>query len=267
MEFSVGTGCIEKGMSREVGGAHYNFNIGGAPLGTTDVGDSLTAIKKVVFDDKKCTMAELCDALDNNFEGYEELHRALLKAPKFGNDDDYADEQLAWVTHEWIAEFTKLKNMRGGYACPGGSVMGGYVPAGRAVGALASGRLSGEPLADAASPSPGKDLEGPTAVFKSMGKVDNVEILGGVILNLRLDPSVFKNGDVQRLAGLIRTFIDHKIYHVQINVVSTDTLKAAQREPQKYGDVVVKVAGYNAFFTDLGEAHQNTIIARTEHEM
>ena len=120
---------------------------------------------------------------------------------------------------------------------------------------------------DGASPCSGQDIEGPTAVFKSMGKLDNVEILGGAILNLRLDPSIFKNGDVGRLADLIRAFIDQKIYHVQINVVSSDVLKAAQREPDKHRDLVVKVAGYNAFFTDLGEAHQNTVIARTEHDI
>ncbi|MCH7910237.1 MAG: glycyl radical protein, partial [Candidatus Hydrogenedentes bacterium] len=257
--------CIEKGMCRELGGAYYNFNIGGAALGSSDAGDSLAAIKKLVFEDKRFTMAELCDALDHNFEGHEALHRMLLKAPKFGNDDDYADEQLVWVMHEWVSEFTKLKNMRGGYGCPGGSVMGSYVPAGLAVGALPSGRLAAEPLADAASPSPGKDLEGPTAVLKSMGKVDNVEILGGVILNLRIDPSVFRDGDVRRLVGLIRTFVDQKIYHVQINVVSTETLRAAQKEPEKHRDLVVKVAGYNVFFTQLGKTHQDSIIARTEH--
>ena len=93
-------------------------------LASTDAGDSLAAIKKLVFDDKKITMAELCDALDHNFEGYEELHQMLLEAPKFGNDDDYADEQVAWVLHQWLSEFNKVKNLRGGHGCPGGSVRG-----------------------------------------------------------------------------------------------------------------------------------------------
>jgi formate C-acetyltransferase len=258
-------GCIEKGICREEGGAHYNFNNGGAPLGTTDAADSLTAIKKLVFDEKKTTMAELCDALDHDFEGYEEQHQMLLKAPKFGNDDDYADEQMAWVLHEWMEEFNQIKNLRGGRGCPGGSVMGAYVPEGKRVAALPSGRPAGTPLVDASSPSPGKDLKGPTAVVKSMGKVDHVEILGGVTFNLRIDPSVFKDGDVNRLAGLIRTFIDQKIFHMQINVVSSDTLRAAQEDPDKYNDLVVKVAGYNAFFTQLNKPLQDTIIARTEH--
>jgi formate C-acetyltransferase len=191
----------------------------------------------------------------------------LQEAPKFGNDDDYADEQVAWVLHEWMVEFNKMKNLRGGRGCPGGSVMGTYVPEGKAVGALPSGRPAGKPLADASSPSPGKDLKGPTAVVSSMGKIDHEEILGGVTFNLRIDPAVFKDGDVRRLADLIRTFVDLKIFHMQINVVSTDTLRAAQKEPDEYNDLVVKVAGYNAFFTKLTKPLQDSIIARSEHGM
>jgi formate C-acetyltransferase len=258
-------GCIEKGICRELGGAHYNFNIGGAALGSSDAADSLTAIKKLVFDDKSVSMAQLCDALDDNFEGHDKLRQLCLEAPKFGNDDDYADEEAAWVLHQWVEEFTQLKNLRGGSGSPGGSVMGSYAPAGKQVGALPSGRLAGKPLADAASPSPGKDVTGPTAVLKSMGKVDNVEILGGVILNMRLDPGVFRDGDVSRLVGLIRAFVDQQIYHVQINVVSSETLRAAQKKPDEYRDLTVKVAGYNAFFTQLGTPLQDSIIARTEY--
>ena len=260
-------GCIEKGICREEGGAHYNFNNGGAVLASTDAGDSLTAIKKLVFDDKKITMNELCDALDHNFKGYEELHQMLLNAPKFGNNDDYADEQIAWVLHQWMIEFNKVKNLRGGQGCPGGSVMGSYVPEGRIVGALPSGRLAGEPLVDASSPSRGKDIKGPTAVLNSMGKIDHVEILGGITFNLRIDPSVFHDGDMQRMAAMVRSFIDQKIFHMQVNVVSSDTLRAAQKEPEKYRDLVVKVAGYNAFFTQLTDSLQDTIIARTEHRL
>jgi formate C-acetyltransferase len=257
--------CIEKGMCREEGGAHYNFNNGGAVLASTDVGDSLTAIKKLVFDDKKITMAELCDALDHNFEGCENILQMLLKAPKFGNDDDYADEQVAWVLHQWMIEFNKVKNLRGGQGCPGGSVMGAYVPQGKRVGALPSGRLAGQPLVDASSPSRGKDLNGPTAVINSMGKIDHIEILGGITFNLRIDPAVFRDGNMEKMAAMIRSFIDQKIFHMQVNVVSSDTLRAAQKEPDKFRDLVVKVAGYNAFFTQLTDSLQNTIIARTEH--
>jgi formate C-acetyltransferase len=257
--------CIEKGICREEGGAHYNFNNGGAVLASTDAGDSLTAIRKLVFEDRKITMAELCEALGHNFEGHEELHQMLLSAPKFGNDDDYADEQVAWVLHEWMSEFNKVTNLRGGVGCPGGSVMGAYVPEGAVTGALPSGRMAWEPLCDASSPGRGQDVNGPTAVVKSMGKIDNIEILGGITFNLRLDPAIFKDGDVERMAALVRTFVDQKIFHMQLNVVSSDTLVAAQKEPEKNRDLVVKVAGYNAFFTQLSKPLQDTIIARTQH--
>lgn len=258
--------CIESATCREEGGARYNFNTGSVKTGSTDAGDSLTAIKKVVFEDKKATMAELCDALDANFEGHGELLRMLAQAPKFGNDDDYADEEVAWVLHLWVSEFTKMENLRGGFCSPGGSPMWAYIPLGEGVGALPSGRLAGQPLCDGSSPSAGKDLQGPTAVLKSMGKIDNVEVTGGLILNMRLDPSVFENRDgVNRLADMLRTFVDQKIYHIQINVVSSDTLRAAQNEPENYGDLMVKVAGYNAFFTQLSKPVQDSIIARTAH--
>ncbi len=258
--------CIEKGICREEGGAHYNFNVGITQLGSTDAGDSLTAIKKLVFDDKTLTMPQLCDALDANFEGHEDIRQMCTGSPKFGNDDDYADEQMAWVLHQWVSEFTKMKNLRGGYCSPGGSSMSAYIPEGKTVGALPSGRLAWAPLADATSPTSGSDRNGPTAILKSMGKVDHVEILGGTPLNMRIDSAVFKDRDgVKRLADLVRTFVDQKICHVQINVVSSDILREAQKEPEKHRDLTVKVAGYNAFFTHLPEELQDSIIARTEH--
>ncbi len=219
-----------------------------------------------MFDDKKITMAQLCDALDANFEGYDDIRRMCREVPKFGNDDDYVDEQKAWVIHQWATEFMKLKNLRGGYGCPGGSSMAGYIPGGKIVGALPSGRLAGEPLAPAASPSTGADVNGVTSVLKSMGKVDGTEVLAGLSLTSRIDPAVFKSTDgMKRMADLIRTFVDQKIFHLQFNVVSSDTLIAAQEEPENYRDLMVKVAGYNAYFTQLSRELQDTIVARTEH--
>jgi formate C-acetyltransferase len=265
-ESSLIEGCIEKGLCREEGGAHYNFNTGGTEVGSSDAADSLAAIKKLVFDDKKITMAQLCDALDANFEGYDEIRKMCLQAPKFGNDDDYVDEQKAWAIHQWASEFMKLKNLRGGYGCPGGSSMAGYIPGGRLVGALPSGRLAGEPLAPAASPCAGKDVNGVTGVLKSMGKVDNVEVLAGLSLTSRIDPAVFESRDgMKRMADLIRTFVDQKIFHLQFNVVSSETLRDAQENPGEYRELMVKVAGYNAYFTQLSSPLQDSIIARTEH--
>jgi len=258
--------CIEDGICKEAGGARYDYNIADVEHGSTDAGDSLAAIKKLVFDEKKVTMAELCDALDGNFDGFEEIRKMCLEVPKFGNDDDYVDEQVAWVLRQWSTEFRKLKNLRGRNACAGGSPLAAYIPKGMEVGALPSGRLAGEPLAPAACPGTGNDRKGVTAVFKSMGKVDGVQIPAGLSLTTRIDPAVFRTRDgVKRLADLMRVFIDQKIFHVQFNVVSSDTLKAAQREPEKYRDLTVKVAAYNAFFTELTRPVQDSIIARTEH--
>ena len=257
--------CIEKGICREEGGARYN-QAGVQSLGSSDAADSLTAIKELVFEDKKITMDRLCGALDGNFEGDDELRQMLLKAPKFGNDDDHADRQKIFVSHAFTSETVKQKNTRGGYTTPYAGDMASYVPFGKAVGALPSGRLSGEPLGDAFSPCAGCDLKGPTAVLKSMGKVDHVEYFGGTILNMRMDPAVFEKEDgVKRLVDFIRSFVDQKVFHMQINVVSSDTLRAAQSEPEKHRDLLVKVAGYSAYFVQLSQSLQDGIIARTEH--
>jgi formate C-acetyltransferase len=259
--------CIENGICREEGGARYSL---GAVItsGTVDAGNSLAVIKKLVFDEKKITMSQLCDALDNNFKGYEDIHKMCLEAPKFGNDDDYADEQVAWVSHIVAQEAKKYKTTYGGTKYAYQVPMSSYVPLGLMVGALPSGRKSQEPVSDGASPTVGSDLSGPTAVLKSMGKVNNAELSLGQTLNMKLDPIVFDTDDgIKRLADLIRVFVDQKVDHVQINVVSADTLKAAQKEPENYKDLVVKVAGYNARFVDLDKLVQDSIIARTEHKL
>ena len=260
-------GCIEDGICREEGGAVYN-NQQTVGTGAADVGDSLAVIRKLVFDEHKITMAQLCDAVDKNFEDSEDILSMCRAVPKFGNDNDYVDEQVAWVTHVWASEFSKIRNLRGGYNSPGGSSMSGYLPAGKIVGALPSGRLAGEPLAPAACPGTGNDRNGVTASLKSMGKVDHVEVLSGLSYTTRIEPAVFANDDgIKRMVDLVRTFVDQKIFHIQFNVVSSEVLRDAQREPEKYGDLMVKVAGYNAYFTQLGSDLQDAIIARSEHAM
>ncbi len=258
--------CIENGVCREEGGARFNFGPFVSCVGVTDLGDSLTAIKKLVFEEKKITMDQLCDALEKNFEGYDDLRQMLLKAPKFGNDNDYADEQTAWVMHIFSQEAIKNKNTRGGHKIPVHIPLSSYVRAGAAVGALPSGRLAEEPLADSLAPTRGSDVNGPTAVFKSVGKIDHAEVFAGISFNMRLDPVIFKEDyGFKRMADLIRTFVDLKIHHVQFNVISSDTLLAAQKEPDKYRDLMVRVAGYVARFVELPTAVQDSIIARTVH--
>ena len=266
-ESSVIEGCIEKALSREEGGALFNFKqIVGA--GSTDAGDSLTAIRKLIYEDKTVSMKELCEALENNFEGYETLQRQLQDAPKFGNDDDYADEQVAWVSHIFAKEVGKQANTRGGFAIPLGAPLQYYLFGGWVVGALPSGRGAWQPLSDAWSPSAGCDTKGPTAVLASMGKIDNAELTAGVTLNLRFDPAFFKlkNG-IRRFTDFIRSFVDQGIFHVQFNMINGDTLRAAQKEPDQYRDLVVKVAGYSAYYTRLLKPLQDNIIARTEHRL
>jgi len=258
--------CIENGICREEGGARFNFGPFVSCVGVTDTGDSLTAIKKLVFEEKKITMDQLCDALEKNFDGYDDLRQMLLKTPKFGNDNDYADEQTAWVMRTFSQEAIKNKNTRGGRKIPVHIPLSSYVRAGAAVGALPSGRLAEEPLADSLAPTQGSDVNGPTAVFKSVGKIDHAEVFAGISFNMRLDPVIFKEDyGFKRMADLIRTFVDQKIHHVQFNVISSDTLKAAQKEPDKHRDLMVRVAGYVARFVELPTPVQDTIIARTVH--
>lgn len=259
--------CIAQGKSREDGGARYNFkSIVGA--GPTDAADSLTAIRQLIFTEKKISMDELCRVLENNFKGREDLRRMLCDAPKFGNDNDYADEQAAWISHIFAEEVSRQPNTRGGYAVPLGAPMQYYLLGGRVVGALPSGRKAWEPLSDAWSPCTGCDINGPTAILNSMGKIDHAELSAGVTLNLRFDPAIFRVKDgLNRFVRFIRAFADQGFYQIQFNIVKTETLRQAQKEPDKYKDLVVKVAGYSAYFTRLMEPLQDGIIARTEHQL
>ena len=258
--------CIEKGRPREEGGARFNFGPFIATAGATDVGDSLAAIRKLVFDEKKITMAELLDALEKNFAGAEPLREELLKAPKFGNDVDEVDNLVAWVMDTYCKEIVRHRNTRGGHLVPYQNPLVWYVATGRLVGALPSGRKAWEPLSDGISPTRGADVSGPTAVLKSVGKIDNAAIFFGQTLNMRLNGEIFSSlAGARRLAAMIRTFVDLKIHHCQFNMVSSETLRAAQREPKAYQDLTVRVAGYVAYFTRLGRDVQDSIIARTIH--
>ncbi len=258
--------CIEKGICREAGGARYNFGPFVPMQGSPDFGDSLAAIKKCVFDEKTITMDGLLDALDRNFEGCESLRRKLLDVPKLGNDDDDADEQTVWLKHVFAQEVIKHKNTRGGHRTPVEIQLSGYVASGRTVGALPSGKMAGEPLADSIGPTMGSDMNGPTAVLNSVAKINHAEFSGGQTFNMRLDPSIFDDPmGFKRMADFIRTFVDLKIHQIQFNIVSSDVLEAAQKEPDSYRDLMVRVAGYVTQFVELPGAVQDTIIARTEH--
>ena len=234
--------------------------------GAIDAADSLAAVRKLVFEDKKVSMKALCHALENNFEGHETLRTKLCNAPKFGNDNDQADELAAWVSHLFAKTEAEQPNTRGGYSIPLGAPLQYYLVGGWMVGALPSGRPAWHSLSDAWSPAAGSDTNGPTAVLASMGKIDNAELTGGVTLNLRFDPSFFKMKDgLRRFTHFIRSFVDQGIFQVQFNIVDAETLRQAQAQPDRYRHLLVRVTGYNAYFTSLGRALQDEIIARQAH--
>jgi len=269
--------CIEKGKFIKEGGSKYDF-ISDLQVGIANLGNSLAAIKKLVFEEKRISKEELAKNLENNFEGAEgeKLRQILLNyAPKFGNDDDYVDLLLKEAYMYYIEEMDKYHTTRfgrGPIGCgyyAGTSSISANVPSGAVVGATPDGRKAYTPLAEGCSPSSGTDVLGPTAVFKSIAKLPTEKIMGGVLLNQKLSPAVIKEeSDKRKLMSMLRTFFaDLKGWHVQYNIVSKETLLAAKKEPEKYRDLIVRVAGYSAFFTNLSPDTQDDIIARTEHTL
>lgn len=266
--------CIERGLNLKEGGAVYDF-ISDLQVGIANLGDSLAAIKKCVFEDKSFTPAQLWDALSNNYEGEEgrRIQEILINnAPKYGNDDDYVDLLLRDAYEIYIDEIKKYKNTRYGRGPIGGGYYAGTssisanVPQGAGTLATPDGRKAGEPLAEGCSPSHAMDKNGPTAVFKSVSKLPTHDITGGVLLNQKVTPQMLsKEEDRMKLILLIRAFFNRlEGFHVQYNVVSRDTLIDAQKNPEKHRDLIVRVAGYSAFFNVLSKQTQDDIIERTE---
>ncbi len=267
--------CIGRGKTLKEGGAIYD-NIGPLQVGIANLGDSLMALKKVVYDDKKLSAQEVWDALMNNFEGEDgkKVQNILLyDAPKYGNDVDEVDNMTADAYKVYIDEIAKFHNTRHGRGPIGGGYYAGTssisanVPQGKNLCATPDGRKAGEPLAEGCSPTHSADVNGPTAVFNSLGKLPTEDLLGGVLLNQKLNPSSLEEErDVLKLVIMLRTYFEAlKGFHVQYNVVSRDTLIDAQKSPEKHRDLIVRVAGYSAFFNVLSKETQDDIIARTEH--
>jgi len=265
--------CISRGKHLKEGGSVYDF-ISGLQVGIANLGDSLAAIKKCVYEDKTVTREELWDALLNDFAGTEgaRVRQQLLKAPKYGNDDDYVDDLLVTAYDSYIDEIAKHKNTRYGRGPIGGAYYAGTssisanVPQGAGTVATPDGRHSGEPLAEGCSPSRGSDKTGPTGVMKSISKLRTDKITGGVLLNQKMTPMMLADPkSVDKLIALLRAFFNElKGFHVQYNIVSKETLLDAQVNPEKHSDLIVRVAGYSAFFNVLSKATQDDIIERTE---
>jgi pyruvate formate-lyase/glycerol dehydratase family glycyl radical enzyme len=259
--------CIKRGRDLQHGGARHNFGPAVNEIGIADTADSLIAIKKLVFEEKGISMDELLSALGDNFEGHDLVRARLLhKAPKFGNDIDEVDLLAREIVQFCNEEVSNYRNIFGGQAQAGIIAVTAGIPFGKVVGALPSGRKACEPLADNASPYPGNAKKGPTATLRSVAKLDAARLRNGVLLNMRLAPDSVRSPEgLNKMAGLIRGLCDIGCWHVQFNVADTAVLKDAQKHPEKYPDLLVRVAGYSAYFTQLNKEVQEEIIQRTEY--
>jgi formate C-acetyltransferase len=262
--------CIENGKDITEGGARYNFS-GVQGIGEANLADSLYVIKKLVFENHKMSFSELVDALEANFEGtYKTLQQHVINDfDKYGNDNPEIDMIAAKIFRHYALELGKYHNLRGGEFNAGAYTVSAHIPLGEDVGATPDGRKAHEQLADGGlSPMVGRDKLGPTAVLKSVSKIDNVLSVNGSLLNLKFQPSTLQGASgINKFADFLMAFTKLKIRHVQFNVQSRDTLLNAQKHPEKCAGLIVRVAGYSAFFVDLNKKIQDDIIARCEHAL
>lgn len=260
--------CMEKGLDVTAGGAHYNLS-GIQMIQIANLADSLAAIKELVYDEKRIMPQDLEHALQSNFDGNEVMRQMLLhRAPKYGNDVEWVDDLGAKWARFFREELSKYKNYRHGPYHTGMYTVSAHVPMGQNVGASADGRLAQDPLADGGmSPVYGRDMQGPTAVLKSVSEMDNECTTNGGLLNMKFLPDFFKTETgITKFCHFLRTFVDLEIPHIQFNVVSRQNLLDAQKHPEQYRSLTVRVAGYTAYFTELAGDLQNEIIARTTYD-
>lgn len=256
-------GCMESGKDVAAGGAMYNFGPGVVWSGLATYGDSMAAIKKLVYDDKKYTLAQLNEALKADFAGYDQIKADCLAAPKYGNDDDYADLIVADLVHFTETEHRKFKTLYS-VLSHGTLSISNNTPFGQLLGASANGRRAWQPLSDGISPTQGADYKGPTAIIKSVSKMANDNMNIGMVHNFKimgglLDTPEGENG----LISLIRTACMLGNGEMQFNYLDNEVLRDAQKHPEKYRGLVVRVAGYSAFFVELCKDVQDEIISRT----
>ena len=261
-------GCMENGKDCTQGGAKYN-SFGGTATGLATVADSLTTIKYMCFDKKLCTTRELYDAVMANWEGHEKLRQKILDlVPHYGNNDPYADMEFKWCCDTYYAICKTMYTSRCSYYKAGLYGSSDHVNQGKQTWGTPDGRKFPEPLADAASPAQGRDKNGPLAVFCSSACYDQTNFLGGIALNMRMHPSVLSNDSGRdKLISATQAYFDNGGMEIQYNVVDSDTLRKAQENPEEYRDLVVRIAGYSAYFVELGRDLQNDIISRNEYKL
>ncbi|UCG05940.1 MAG: hypothetical protein JSV83_18820, partial [Desulfobacterales bacterium] len=239
------------------------------PVGMINVVDSLAAVKKLVFEEKRFSQKELKEALRANWEGgrYQKMRKTFLAAPKYGNNEDDVDAIAVDLFRFWADTTVQFETCLGGTHKPTGVSVSAQWPGGMLTGAAPDGRYAGECLADGTvSAMRGMDLHGPTAALNSAMKIDQIAYQAA-LLNMKFHPSSLKTTeDLRKLSFLIRTYFSRNGKHIQFNVVDKKTLRAAQKRPEKHKDLLVRIAGYSAYFIQLGEPMQEEIIKRTEHE-
>lgn len=264
--------CIKRGKTPEQGGAIYNFT-GPQGFGIANVADSMFAIRTLVFERKKYTLHEIKDALDNNFgldggenaQRYAAIREDILSLDKYGNDDDNVDMLARRAAYTYTKQIQDFKNPRGGQFQAGLYPVSANVPLGAQTGATPDGRYAHKPVADGVSPSAGFDTHGPTASANSVAKLDHGIASNGTLFNMKFHPSALEgDSGLESFVALVRGYFDQKGSHMQFNVVSRETLRDAQKNPDKYRSLVVRVAGYSALFTTLSKSLQDDIINRTE---
>ena len=256
--------CMEKAVDYSMGGAKYNCGGGVITVGQADIINSLAAVRNLVYDEKKITMEQLCQALEANFEGYEDIRKMCMDAPKYGNDDERADWIVGEVFTYVVDQFEKY-DTKFGKMTTGMLPVSGNTPIGKWVGALPSGRYAWTPLTDGIGATGGTDTNGPTALLKSVSHIPHARYTQGTQLNMKLEPSIIAGeAGIANLMNLLKTLCTLDVYHAQFNVVDRDTLIDAQAHPEKHKDLLVRVAGYTAFFVELGKEVQDVIIGRTE---
>ncbi|OHD67953.1 MAG: hypothetical protein A2W19_06810 [Spirochaetes bacterium RBG_16_49_21] len=262
-------GCAEKGKDITEGGAHYNFiTMEGVALGTTI--DSLLAIKKLVYEDGRVSMDELAGAIDVNFEGREPLRQLLVnRAPKFGNDDQYADSLAREVSNYWTMEVTKYRSPYTGRRYRAGYLSWNYwISYAPKTSATPDGRKRGSYLSNGLCPVNGADRHGPTAMIKSVGNLGLDTVPNGGSHTFSLSPSLVRDREhIDKLAALLRSYTEHGGTALQINIIDADTLRAAQKNPDEYRNLLVRITGYNAYFVMIGKEIQDEIIARESHRI
>lgn len=255
--------CIENAKDYAWGGAKYNVGNGIILIGVADLINSLAAVRHVVYETKHVTMAQLLNALEHDFIGYEEIRKLCLDSPKYGNDDPMVDD-IAGDMFTFIADEIEKYSSKFGRMTPGILPVSGNTPFGLEVGALPSGRRAWKPLADGVSPSGGTDFNGPGSVLKSVANIPHDRFVQGTLLNMKVEPELLstENGFTQMMA-LLKSMCSLGVFHVQFNVIDQEKLIRAQNNPEEYKGLLVRVAGYTAYFVELGKDVQDEIIGRT----